>query len=211
MKRGLLFWAAFAAAAAAGCQRKPGVSPAASAGDEANWGKVPGLYAVLETSRGTIVCRLFEREAPKTTANFAGLASGTIEYVDPRDGQRKTGPYYNGVPFHRVIPDFMIQTGDPTGTGRGGPGYQFADELAPGLSFDKPGRLAMANSGPNTNGSQFFITTAPATHLNGLHSIFGEVVVGQSVADDISRVTRDAGDRPLVPVTLTSVAIKRVP
>jgi len=136
----------------------------------------PGLYAVFETTLGEITCRLFPDKAPKTVANFVGLAQGTKEFVDPKSSQRTQRCYYDGLVFHRVIPDFMIQGGCPLGTGTAGPGYQFADEFARDLAFDRPGKLAMANSGPNTNGSQFFITVAATTWLNQKHTIFGEVV-----------------------------------
>lgn len=170
----------------------------------------PGLYAVIYTSMGNIVCRLFEKEAPKTVANFRGLAMGTKPWKDEATGKTKHTPLYSGTTFHRVIPDFMIQGGDPLGTGEGGPGYQFEDEIAPGRNFEKPGVLAMANSGPNTNGCQFFITVAPAPHLNGNYSIFGEVVSGQEVADAISKVPRDAQDKPLTPVKIIRISIREV-
>lgn len=170
----------------------------------------PGLYAVIYTSMGNIVCRLFEKSAPKTVANFRGLATGTKPWTDPATGKIKHTALYTGTIFHRVIPEFMIQGGDPLGTGTGSPGYEFQDEIDPNLTFEKPGMLAMANSGPNTNGSQFFITVGPATHLNGHHTIFGEVVSGQDVADAISQVPRDADDKPLTPVKIVAISIKRV-
>jgi len=151
------------------------------------------LYAVLETSKGNITCVLYSKETPKTVENFTTLAK--------KD-------FYNGTIFHRVIPDFMIQGGDPTGTGRGGPGYQFEDEIVEGTGFDRVGRLAMANAGPNTNGSQFFITIAPTTWLNGKHTIFGQVVEGQAVVDAISKVERDGRDKPVETVTINKVVIK---
>lgn len=171
----------------------------------------PGLYAVIYTSMGNIVCRLFEQDAPKTVGNFRGLAIGTKPWKDPATGKLKHTPLYNGTTFHRVIPGFMIQGGDPAGNGEGGPGYEFADEIDPDRNFDKPGVLAMANSGANTNGSQFFITTAPSPQLNGHFSIFGEVVSGQDVADAISQVPRNADDKPLAPVKILRVSIRRVP
>src|ERR1700761_9272678 len=143
----------------------------------------PGLYAVINTSMGNIVCRLFEKEAPKTVANFRGLATGTKAWTDPATGKVKHTPLYAGTTFHRVISGFMIQGGDPLGTGEGTPGYQFEDEIDPNRNFAKPGVLAMANSGPNTNGCQFFITVAPTDWLTGKHTIFGEVVEGQDIAD----------------------------
>lgn len=170
----------------------------------------PGLYAVIYTSMGNIVCRLFEKEAPKAVANFRGLATGTKPWKDPATGKLKHTPLYSGTTFHRVIPDFMIQGGDPAGNGSGDPGYKFADEINPERSFDHPGILAMANSGPNTNGSQFFITVAPAPHLNGHYSIFGEVVSGQDVADAISKVARDDEDKPVKPVRIEKIAIRQV-
>lgn len=169
-----------------------------------------GTYAVLETSLGTIVCRLLEKEAPKTAANFIELAEGRKEFTDPKTGARVKRNFYDGLVFHRVIPQFMIQGGCPLGDGRGGPGYQFADEFHPTLRHAKPGRLSMANSGPNTNGSQFFITVAATPWLDNRHTIFGEVVEGQDVADKISSVPRDAGDRPKTPVVLKGVKIERV-
>ena len=170
----------------------------------------PGLYAVIYTSMGNIVCRLFEKEAPQTVANFRGLATGTKAWTDPKTGRLKHTPLYSGTTFHRVIPDFMIQGGDPAGDGTGGPGYKFDNETNSTLKFDRPGILAMANSGPNTNGCQFFITVAPAEHLNGSYSIFGEVVSGQEAADAISKVPRNAEDKPDTPVTIKAIAVRRV-
>jgi peptidyl-prolyl cis-trans isomerase A (cyclophilin A) len=144
------------------------------------------LYATISTSRGDIVIRFFSKEAPVTVANFVGLAAGEKEFIDPRTGQKTKRPYYDGLVFHRVIADFMIQGGDPEGTGSGGPGYTFQDEFSSKRGFDKVGLLAMANRGPATNGSQFFITTSTPTYLNGKHTIFGEVVSGYDVAVAIS-------------------------
>ena len=169
-----------------------------------------GTYAVFETSLGTIVCRLLDKEASKTVANFIDLAEGKKEFTDPKTGGRVKRNFYDGLRFHRVIPKFMIQGGCPRGDGRGGPGYQFADEFHPSLRHAKPGRLSMANSGPNTNGSQFFITVAATPWLDNRHTIFGEVVEGQDVADKISNVPRDAGDQPNTPVVLERVRIERV-
>ncbi len=158
-----------------------------------------------------MVCRLFPAEAPKTVANFVELAEGKREWTHPATKQKTTDRLYDGTVFHRVIPDFMIQAGDPLGQGFGGPGYKFADETAGSPhSFDKPGKLAMANSGPNTNGSQFFITTAPTQWLTGKHTIFGEVVEGYDVAVKISAVKRGAQDRPVKEVVLESVVIETV-
>ena len=171
----------------------------------------PGLYATFNTSEGTIVCRLFEQEAPVTVKNFVDLAEGSREWTDPRNRQKSTSPLYDATIFHRVIPSFMIQGGDPEGTGMGGPGYKFQDETKGSPhKFDAPGKLAMANAGPNTNGSQFFITVAPTPWLTGNHTIFGEVVEGQEVADKITAVPRNRQDRPLKDVVLNSVKIERV-
>lgn len=171
----------------------------------------PGLYAVIYTSMGNIVCRLFEDKAPKTVANFAGLATGKKAWIDPTTGKPKHSPLYSGTTFHRVIPDFMIQGGDPAGDGTGGPGYEFNDEIDQNFSFDHPGVLAMANHGLDTNGSQFFITVGPATHLNGHYSVFGEVVSGQDVANAISNVPRNEDDKPLTPVKILRIMIRKVP
>jgi peptidyl-prolyl cis-trans isomerase A (cyclophilin A) len=170
----------------------------------------PGLYATFQTSQGTIVCELFEREAPVTVKNFTELAEGQREFKDARTGEAKKGRYYDGVIFHRVIPDFMIQCGDPTGTGRGGPGYNFQDEFQSGLKFDQPGRLAMANAGPNTNGSQFFITEVNTEYLNNKHTIFGQVVEGMDVVKKIARVPKGPGDKPTTPVSIEKLTIERV-
>ena len=171
----------------------------------------PGVYATLDTSEGIIVCRLFEQDAPITVKNFIELAEGTREWTDPRTRSKSKAPLYHGTIFHRVIPDFMIQAGDPAGTGMGGPGYQFQDETKGSPhKFDKAGKLAMANSGPNTNGSQFFITVAPTPWLTGNHTIFGEVVEGQDVADKITKVPRGRQDKPNKDVVLNSVQIERV-
>jgi peptidyl-prolyl cis-trans isomerase A (cyclophilin A) len=171
----------------------------------------PGTYATLQTSEGTIVCRLFEAEAPKTVANFVELAEGRRDWTHPVNRKKSKDRLYDGTIFHRVIPEFMIQGGDPAGNGMGGPGYQFEDETRGSPhKFDKKGKLAMANAGPNTNGSQFFITVAPTTWLTGKHTIFGEVVEGQDIADKISNVARGAQDRPKKDVVLQSVTIERV-
>jgi len=171
----------------------------------------PGTYATFDTSEGTIVCRLFEQEAPLTVQNFVELADGSREWTHPTTRTKSNTPLFNGTIFHRVIPDFMIQGGDPTGTGMGGPGYKFQDETKGSPhKFDKAGKLAMANSGPNTNGSQFFITVAPTPWLTGNHTIFGEVVEGQDVADKISKVARGRQDKPNKDVVLNSVKIEKV-
>src|SRR5216683_2672637 len=158
-------------------------------------------YAVFDTTEGSFKIKLFAGEAPKTVKNFVDLADGT-----------KTGkPFYDGLVFHRVIPDFMIQGGCPQGTGTGGPGYKFADEFHKSLRHDKPGKLSMANAGPNTNGSQFFVTVAATPWLDNRHTIFGEVVEGQDVANKISTLPRDSSDRPRQPVVMQKVRIERVP
>ncbi|HEV8278771.1 MAG TPA: peptidylprolyl isomerase [Streptosporangiaceae bacterium] len=164
--------------------------------------------ATLHTSQGTIVIHLLSDHAPKTVRNFVDLAQGAREWTDPRTGSTTTGRLYDGTIFHRVIPNFMIQGGDPLGTGTGGPGYKFADEFHPDLAFDRPYLLAMANAGPGTNGSQFFITTVPTPHLNRRHTIFGEVIEGQDVVDQISHTATDSRDRPVKDVVLESVEIE---
>ena len=165
--------------------------------------------ATLHTTMGDIVINLFDDHAPTTVANFTGLAGGTKEYTDAETGEKKTGNFYDGVVFHRVISGFMIQGGDPLGTGTGGPGYNFADEFHPELSFDRPYLLAMANAGPGTNGSQFFITAGPTPHLNRRHTIFGEVAdeASQRVVDDIEATPTDNRDRPRTPVVINSVTL----
>ena len=170
---------------------------------------MPQQTATLHTNHGDIVIDLFGDHAPKTVANFVGLASGTKEYRDSGTGQRTTGRFYDGLTFHRVIDGFMIQGGDPEGTGRGGPGYTFGDEFHPELQFDKPYLLAMANAGPGTNGSQFFITVGPAPHLNRRHTIFGEVAdqASRAVVDKIAKVRTGRADRPVDEVVITSVDI----
>jgi peptidyl-prolyl cis-trans isomerase A (cyclophilin A) len=165
--------------------------------------------ATLHTNHGDIVLKLFDQQAPQTVANFAGLADGTKEYQDPQTGARTTGRFYDGLTFHRVIDGFMIQGGCPLGTGRGGPGYTFADEFDPKLRFDRPYLLAMANAGPGTNGSQFFITVGPTPHLNNRHTIFGEVAdqPSRDVVDGIARVRTGRNDQPVEPVVINSVDI----
>jgi peptidyl-prolyl cis-trans isomerase A (cyclophilin A) len=171
----------------------------------------PGTYAIFDTTQGSIVVRLFENDAPVTVKNFIELAEGSREWTHPRTSAKSNDPLYNGTVFHRVIPDFMIQGGDPAGTGMGGPGYKFQDETKGSPhKFDKAGKLAMANSGPNTNGSQFFITVAPTAWLTGNHTIFGEVVEGQDIADKISKLPRNRQDKPDTDVVLNSVKIERV-
>jgi len=167
------------------------------------------LTATLQTSQGRVVLRLFPDHAPKTVRSFVELAEGGRQWTDPRTGRASTSKLYDGTIFHRVIPDFMIQGGDPLGTGRGGPGYEFGDEFHPDLRFDRPYLLAMANAGPGTNGSQFFITVIPTPWLNGKHTIFGEVIEGADVVDRISRVKTGSQDRPVEDVTIESVTIDR--
>jgi len=167
------------------------------------------LYATMRTSLGAIVIHLFDDKAPKTVENFAGLAIGTREWTDPKTGEKVKRPLYNGTIFHRVIPGFMIQGGDPLGRGTGGPGYRFADEFHPDLRHNKAGILSMANAGPNTNGSQFFITHGPTPHLDNRHSVFGEVVQGQDVVVPIANVPRGPNDRPAKDVVLQEVVISR--
>jgi len=169
------------------------------------------LFATLHTNRGDIRLQLLPDHAPKTVRNFVELAEGAREYTDPRTGQAGNGPYYDGTIFHRVISGFMIQGGDPTGTGRGGPGYQFADEFHGELQFDRPYLLAMANAGPGTNGSQFFITVGPTPHLNRRHTIFGEVTDpdSQKVVDTIATTPTSPGDRPQRDVVIERVEVER--
>src|ERR1700689_1924165 len=165
------------------------------------------LTATLRTSQGTVHIRLFPAHAPKTVRNFVELAEGSREWTDPRTRQATSGRLYDGTVFHRVIPRFMIQGGDPLGTGTGGPGYQFEDEFHPDLKFDRPYLLAMANAGPGTNGSQFFITVAATPWLNGKHTIFGEVIEGADVVDAISRLKTGSQDRPAEDVIVESVTV----
>jgi len=170
-----------------------------------------GTYAVFTTTEGKITVRLFETDAPITVKNFIELAEGAREWSHPVTRAKSKDKLYHGTIFHRVIPDFMIQGGDPAGNGMGGPGYKFQDETKGSPhKFDKPGKLAMANAGPNTNGSQFFITVAPTPWLTGNHTIFGEVVEGQDIVVKISKVPRNGQDKPHKPVVLESVVIERV-
>jgi peptidyl-prolyl cis-trans isomerase A (cyclophilin A) len=167
------------------------------------------LTATLRTTEGTVTIRLFPDQAPKTVRNFVELAQGGREWTDPRTGSVTKEKLYDGTIFHRVIAGFMIQGGDPLGTGTGGPGYEFADEIHPDLTFDRPYLLAMANAGPGTNGSQIFITVGPTPWLTGKHTIFGEVTEGADVVDKISRVQTRPGDRPINDVVLQSVTFQR--
>ena len=170
----------------------------------------PTSVATIHTNHGDIKVNLFGLHAPQTVENFEGLAMGAIEWRDPRSGETKSSPLYENVIFHRIIPGFMIQGGDPTGTGMGGPGYQFKDEIHPELTFAEPYKLAMANAGPGTNGSQFFITVAPTTWLAGRHTIFGEVADedGRKVVDAIAAVPTGAQDRPVDDVVIKSISVE---
>ena len=194
--RGILAMALFCAAL--GC-----------AGEAQTQEKKGPVYAVLKTSMGDIVVQLFEDKAPKTVANFIELATGTKEWTDPKTREKVKRPLYNGSIFHRVIPGFMIQGGDPLGNGTGGPGYRFEDEFHADLKHSKAGVLSMANAGPNSNGSQFFITQKATPWLDGRHSVFGEVVKGQNVVDAIANTPRDPRDRPVKEVVLQEVVITR--
>jgi peptidyl-prolyl cis-trans isomerase A (cyclophilin A) len=169
------------------------------------------LYATLQTNHGDVAIELFPNQAPKTVENFVGLAEGTKEWTDPTTGAKTKEPFYDGLIFHRVIAGFMIQGGCPRGDGRGGPGYTFKDEFHPDLRFDRPYLLAMANSGPATNGSQFFITVGPTPHLNNKHTIFGEVAdqASRDVIDKIARIRTGRGDKPVDPVVISHVEVER--
>ena len=169
-----------------------------------------GTYAKIKTTLGEITVKLFKDKVPKTVANFVELATGQKEYTDPKTKEKTKGKFYDGIIFHRVIPGFMIQTGDPLGMGYGGPGFNFEDEFHPELKHNKPGILSMANSGPNSNGSQFYITHEPTPHLNNKHSVFGEVVDGMDVVNNIGNVDRDRSDKPLEPVVMETVEIFEV-
>jgi len=165
------------------------------------------IAAVIVTSMGSMKILLYPNKAPETVKNFVGLAKGTREWIDYKTLERKHTPFYDGLIFHRVIPKFMIQTGDPKGNGTGNAGYRFADEIVDDLKFDRPGLLAMANSGKDTNSSQFFITEVPLPHLNGKHTIFGEVVEGMEVVNAIARVPRDSRDKPVEEVSIKKIRI----
>ncbi|MQA94288.1 MAG: peptidylprolyl isomerase [Streptosporangiales bacterium] len=179
-------------------------------GGQVSYTTAPGdVIARLETNRGAIVVRLFPTKAPKTVRNFVELAEGERKWLDPRTGRPTNEKLYDGTIFHRVIPGFMIQGGDPLGRGIGGPGYEFEDEIHPELSFNRPYLLGMANAGPGTNGSQFFITVEPQPHLTRKHTIFGEVVEGTDVVDAIADTETDRLDKPLSDVVLESVTIER--
>jgi peptidyl-prolyl cis-trans isomerase A (cyclophilin A) len=166
-------------------------------------------FAKFSTTEGDFKVRLYDDKAPKTVANFVGLAEGTQEWTDPKTRQQVKRPFYNGLIFHRVIEGFMLQGGCPVGTGTGGPGYQFADEFGPGLKHDRPGLLSMANAGPNTNGSQFFVTLVPTPWLDNKHAIFGEVVEGMDVVQKIGKTPTGRNDKPVKDIVMTSVTIER--
>jgi len=190
---------------------KPATTPAPDPSQPSASKYGPGIYAHFTTTNGNFIVKFFDKDAPKTVANFVGLAEGKKPWTDPRTGRQIRRPYYRNVLFHRVIPNFMIQGGDPEGTGMGGPGYTFDDEISPNHKHDKPGIVSMANRGPNTNGGQFFITVAAYPSLDGKYSIFGEVVEGLSNVVAISKVPRSQGDnRPLTDVVIESVRIERV-
>ena len=194
----------------------PATAPAAELPDAPETTVKPALLptgptAVIDTTMGRITCRLYDKEAPQTVANFIGLAEGTRDWTNPAThAKMHNKPLYNGTTFHRVIPEFMIQGGDPLGTGEGDPGYMFKDEFNPDLNFDIPGRMAMANSGPDTNGAQFFITEAPAEHLNQHYNLFGQCDdASVEVVKAIARVPRDTQDKPLQPVVMKKITIVR--
>lgn len=167
------------------------------------------MFAIFETSKGNVKIKLFADKTPKTVENFVGLAEGTKEFTDPKTGDKTKRPFYDGLIFHRVIPNFMVQGGCPVGQGTGGPGYKFEDEIVKDLKHDKPGKLSMANAGPNTNGSQFFITVAATPWLDGRHTVFGEVVEGYDIVEGISKVKTGAMDKPAEPITIKHVKIVR--
>src|SRR5947207_2918356 len=166
-------------------------------------------YAHFETTLGNFTAELFDAQVPKTVANFVGLAEGTKEWKHPKSGERHKQPFYDGIIFHRVIKGFMLQGGDPLGQGYGGPGYQFEDEFHPELKHDKAGLLSMANAGPNTNGSQFFVTLAPTPHLDRRHSVFGRVTEGLDVVKKIGSTPTNAQDRPVTPVVINKITIEK--
>ncbi|MEW5737387.1 MAG: peptidylprolyl isomerase [Myxococcota bacterium] len=197
--------------AVAGC-KKEGAGPGGAVQAEGPWTTKAAsgqeLYATIVTNMGAVTVKLYSKDAPKTVRNFVGLATGERDWRNPATGELKKGvPLYAGTIFHRVIDGFMIQGGDPLGTGIGDPGYRFEDEVQSGKTFDRVGLLAMANSGPNTNGSQFFITTSTPQHLNGKHTIFGEVVKGYEVVEAISKVPRGPMDRPIQPVKIEKIEL----
>jgi peptidyl-prolyl cis-trans isomerase A (cyclophilin A) len=177
--------------------------------ESGNLGLVKGLYALFETTLGDMVCVLEEEKAPETVKNFVGLATGEKEYTDPKTGEKSKEPFYDGTVFHRIIKDFMVQGGDRLGTGTGGPGYRFKDEIHPSLKHTGPGFLSMANAGPNTNGSQFFITLVPTPWLDGKHAVFGKIVKGDDVLKKLGSVATGSGDRPREEVGIKKLRIVR--
>jgi peptidyl-prolyl cis-trans isomerase A (cyclophilin A) len=210
----LLLTGCLAALALAACKKDEPAAPGAPArtAPADSWtGKAEGgqeLFATIKTNQGEVVVKLFSKDAPKTVMNFVGLATGERTWRNPATGEQKKGvPLYNGTIFHRVIDGFMIQGGDPLGTGTGNPGYQFEDEFQSGRTFDRVGLLAMANAGPGTNGSQFFITVSTPTYLNNKHTIFGEVVKGYETVVAISKVPTAPGNRPVSPVTIERITL----
>ncbi len=213
--RSLVVLFALGALAFVGCKKDGAGSTAAATGQGAWTDKVSAgteLYATIKTRLGAVTVKLYSKDAPKTVKNFVGLSTGEREWRHPATGEMKRGvPLYSGTVFHRVIDGFMIQGGDPLGTGTGNPGYQFEDEVQSGKTFDRVGLLAMANAGPATNGSQFFITTSTPAYLNNKHTIFGEVVKGYEVVEAISKVPKAPGDRPLEPVVIESITISETP
>ena len=168
------------------------------------------VLAHFDTTLGKFTAELFEDKTPKTVANFVGLAEGSKEWTHPKTKQKSNNPYYDGIIFHRVIDGFVIQGGDPLGLGYGGPGYNFEDEFHPSLRHDRAGILSMANAGPNTNGSQFFVTLAPTPHLDRRHSVFGAVIEGLDVVEKIGHTQVDSQDRPVTPIVMNKVTIERV-
>jgi peptidyl-prolyl cis-trans isomerase A (cyclophilin A) len=205
MKRLSLFLLLVAGALA----QTPAAKPAATPATPPAAAREPGLYATISTSMGDITVKMFEKEAPVTVKNFIDLAKGRKQWKDEKTGQMVRRPLYTGTVFHRVIPGFMIQGGDPTGTGMGNPGFVIPDEFAPTLKFDVPGRLAMANAGLHTGNCQFFITEVPTPHLNGMHTIFGQVVDGMDLVPKITHVARDGNDRPRTPIKIVNITFKR--
>lgn len=209
-----LMWFAFcntSFAADKADEKAPAKDQAKAEGKAKDKGKAKGkpMFATIETSMGTFKVKLFADEVPKTVENFVGLAEGTKEWTDPKTNKKEKKPLYNGTVFHRVIKKFMIQGGDPLGTGTGGPGYKFADEFHAKLRHSKPGILSMANAGPGTNGSQFFVTVVPTPWLDDKHSVFGEVVEGMDIVNKISEAKTQPGDKPVEPIILKSVKIER--
>jgi peptidyl-prolyl cis-trans isomerase A (cyclophilin A) len=205
----LLAAGAFAQTPAAPAKRAVSAAKPAVAAKPPAPPRDPGLYAIMTTSMGPMTMLLYEKEAPVTVKNFIDLARGRKQWKDQKTGQMVRRPLYPGTTFHRVIPGFMIQGGDPTGSGAGNPGFVIPDEFAPTLKFDRPGRLAMANAGPHTGNCQFFITEGTPNHLNGAHTIFGQVVEGLELVGKIARVPRGAMDKPNTPVRIVSIAFKR--